>query len=135
MYNHVLYIFYWAINSLVLYITSSLLASDIVLSNYKFNKTESAIYAGFWVTFILWIVLDLLTARGFKFNNIIIYLLVLIVSNTLGFWIVARFSHLLGFGITSYQWAIMLGLIVSIIQTFSWRTSFSHDEKDKKKKK
>ena len=134
MYNHVLYLFYWAISSMILFITSSVSPTNVVLGNFRFNKTEAAIYAGFWVTFILWTVMDLLTARGFKLSNIILYLVVFIIANSMGFWMVARFAQLFGYGIVNYQWALLLGVVVSVVQAFSSRVTFVTEQEGKKRR-
>ena len=121
MYNHFLYLLYWVLGSLVLYLGGTLRPDEVVLGNHRFNSTEAAIYAGFWATFIIWAMWDFITARGLKLENLPVALVFFWGANSIALWLVARFAHIIGFGISSYHWALILGGVASISQIIVWK--------------
>lgn len=115
MYNHLLYVLYWSINTLIIKLTFILFPYEVVLGTYRLNPTEAAIYSGFWVTFIIWTAWDFAIARKINLQkpakNFIYFLLVNIVA----IWVVARFAPLSGMGIVNFWWAISMGSVISIL--------------------
>src|SRR3972149_1067978 len=98
MYNHFLYFSYWILNSLVLYLFFLVFGDSVVLGNWRFGALESAIYSGFWVTFLLWTFWDFALAKGVKFDNWLTTLGYFWLVNTFSFWLTSRFSQYAGFG-------------------------------------
>ena len=121
MYNHLLYFTYWLFNSAVLYGASALFPSEVVLGNWRFGGLESAIYAGFWETFFIWVLWDFALAKGVKFDSGVVTFGYFWTANIFAFWLVSRFSEYAGLGITSYLWALTLGLVAYLMQRFAWR--------------
>lgn len=121
MYNHILYFFYWLFNSLVLYVFYIAFPDSIVLGNYRFNAPETAIYAGFWVTFFVWVFWDFALAKGVKFDSSAVVVGYFWLVNAFAFWVVARFSHIAGFGIINYFWVIAVSLVALVFQRMVWR--------------
>ena len=121
MYNHLLYFTYWLINSLVIYIFGLMAPGGVVLGNWRFSPIESSIYAGFWVTFLVWVLWDFAISRGVKFDTGIVTLGYFWSVNIFAFWLVSRFSQYFGLGIQSYLWAFAAGLVAYIVQRFAWR--------------
>ena len=124
MYNHILYFLYWLINFLVLYLFSRIFPGSIVLGNYRFSSLESAIYAGFWLTFFVWVFWDFAIAKGLKFDTRLVTWGYFWLANSFAVWLVARFSHIAGFGIVNYLWAFAIGLVVFIFQRIIWKGFF-----------
>lgn len=120
MYNHLLYFSYWIVNSLVLYAFTFLAPSNVILGNWRFSSIESAIYAGFWVTFLIWVLWDFALAKGIKFDTGAVTLGYFWSANILAFWLVSRFSEYAGFGVTSYLWAITIALFAYMSQRLTW---------------
>src|SRR3972149_11378843 len=110
MYNHLLYFSYWIVNVLVLYTFTFLAPGSVVLGNWRFSPVESAIYAGFWVTFFVWVLWDFAIAKGVKFDSALVTLGYFWSANIFAFWLVSRFSEFAGFGIASYLWAVVVAL-------------------------
>lgn len=117
MENRLLYIFFWP---LLLFLAASVFTIDVVLGTYRFSTLEAAVYSGFWVTFLAWVVWDFVKARGISLNNRIVTVAILWLANSAAVWIVARFAHITGLGISSYRWALLLGLIVALAQGTVW---------------
>lgn len=116
MYNHLLYFCYWLINAAVLYVFALLFQGNVVLGNWRFSPVESAIYAGFWVTFFIWVLWDFAIAKGVKFDSSAVTLGYFWIGNAFSLWIVARFSQYAGLGVSSYFWVLVVGLVAYILQ-------------------
>ena len=121
MYNHILYFTYWLGNSIVLYLFELGFPHDVILGNWRFNPIESAIYAGFWVTFFIWALWDFALAKGVKFDTPVVTFGYFWAANIFGFWLVSRFSQIAGFGITNFMWAFAVGLAAYVVQRLAWR--------------
>ena len=115
MYNHLLYFTYWFFNSLVLYAFSLIVPGDVILGNWRFSSIESSIYAGFWITFFIWVLWDFAIAKGVKFDSMTVTMGYFWLVNAFSFWIVARFSEMAGFGISGYYWAFVIGLAAYLL--------------------
>lgn len=119
MYNHVLYLAYWAVNALVLYLFGTFAGNDVVLGNWKFGATEASIYASFWVTFLVWCFWDFAMAKGLKFDTTVVTIGYFWSVNLFSFWLVSRFSQYFGFGVTGFIWPVMLGFVAHFLQRFA----------------
>jgi len=120
MYNHVLYLSYWAANSIVLYLSGLFFSANVVLGNFRFNPIESSIYAGFWATVLFWSMWDYIHVRDIKFDKMSGKFLVFWAFNFISYWLVARFAHITGFGVSSFWWALLLGLFAYFAQRLMW---------------
>lgn len=121
MYNHLMYLAYWAINSLVLYLASLIIPDNIALGNWRFSNIESSIYAGFWLTFLIWVFWDFAIAREFNLKNKTIAFLFFLFVNAISIWVVSRFASVTGFGIINYQWVLAIGFITTLLQKVPWK--------------
>lgn len=121
MYNHLLYFAYWFFNSVVLYVFALAFPSSVVLGNWRFGPIEAAIYSGFWVTFFIWVLWDFALAKGVKFDSGAVTFGYFWSANIFAFWLVSRFSEYAGLGITSYLWALLIGIAAYFVQRIAWR--------------
>jgi hypothetical protein len=121
MYNHVLYLLYWLINILVMLLLSVFSGSTVVLGSTRLTVFEAAVYAGFWLTFVVWVFWDLAIARGMKIVNQSRSYYYFLVVNLMGVWLVSRFSGYTGFSIESFSWALLLGVLVNAFQRAAFR--------------
>lgn len=122
MYNHLLYLSYWLIDSIVLLAVYNLVPqSSLVLGNNRFNSIESAIYAGFWLTFLVWIWWDFAIARKINSLTQSFTFGLFTIVNILSIWIVSKFSAITGFELTNLIWMLVIGLIVTALQKLAWK--------------
>lgn len=122
MYNHLMYFAYWVINSFVLYAASWLIPDkNVTLGNWRFNSIESALYAGFWMTFLIWVAWDFAMARKFSLNKKIVAFLFFLCINFMSIWVVSRFSSITGFELKNYLWGVAIGFIITLLQKVPWR--------------
>jgi len=127
--NRFLYVIFWP---LLLFLASSIFTVDVVLGTYRFSVFEAAVYSGFWITFLAWVIWDFLKARGISMNVKAVAIFFLWLANSAAVWMVARFAHITGLGISSYRWALLLGLLVALAQGTFWANA---KKKAKRKKK
>jgi len=110
--EHFVFLMSWLITSLLLYLAHVIFPDSVVLGNYKFTVFDAVIYAGFWISFINWLIKDVVIVRGLhpesRFGSLVFYILV----GSLAVWMVARFAPYTGLGIVSYRWALLLGLFI-----------------------
>lgn len=122
MYNHLLYLTYWIINTIVLFVVRSLIpGNNVILGSERFNGFESSIYAGFWLTFLVWIWWDFAIAKKIKLDKTITTIGFFLFVNSLSIWMVSRFSYFTGFALTNYAWALGIGIVVTLLQRVGWR--------------
>ena len=104
----------WLVTSLLLYLAHIIFPGSVELGTYKFTVVDAMIYAGFWVSFLNWLIKDTAIVRGLhpesKFGSLVFYILV----GSLSVWMVARFAPYTGLGIVSYRWALLLGLFIGV---------------------
>ena len=117
MYNHLLYIAFWAINTLILILGSAFAGEYVRLGNSRFTNIEAGVYAGFWITFIVWAFWDFSMGRRYnlqkKYRSFIFFFLV----NIFAFWAASKFEHWIGYKLLDFSWVFVL----SFIATFSQR--------------
>jgi len=116
VYNHTLYLLFWAFNSAVVLFVSTLFPEAVVLGNFRFTPTESALYSGFWMTVILWAMWDFVHAKGVSITKTAGAFWVFFAMNFVAVWLVSRFSHIAGLGIVSFAWALLIALIANLVQ-------------------
>lgn len=118
MYNHLLYLSFWATNTLILIIASAVAPEHLTLGNDRFNNIESGIYAGFWITFIIWAFWDFSMGRRYnlakKYRSFIFFFLV----NFFSFWGVSNFENWVGFSQQDLVWIVIIAIIATIFQRF-----------------
>lgn len=121
MYNHLLFLLYWLINIIVIYTLSLIFPSSIILGNHRLIAFEASVYSGFWLTFFVWTMWDFVVFRGVKLEPAPLGFIYFLTVNVLGIWIVSRYSQYTGIGITSYAWAIVIGLVANTFQRLVWK--------------
>jgi hypothetical protein len=121
MYNHLMYFAYWVINSFVLYLAGLFIPDSVVLGNWRFNSLESALYAGLWLTFLIWVCWDFAMARELNLKNKATSFIFFLLVNTISVWIISRFSGIMGFELLNYQWALGIGFVATILQRIPWQ--------------
>lgn len=116
-----MYFAYWVINAFVLYLASVLMPDNVVLGSWRFSNIESSIYAGFWLTFLIWVCWDFAIAREFNLKNKTIAFIFFSLINAIAIWIVSRFASVTGFELINYQWAPVIGFASTILQKIPWK--------------
>lgn len=120
MQSSVFFLLLWLVNFLSIHLLGLVFPNMIVLGNSRFFPVEASIYAGFWLTFFVWTMNDYMSVRKVEFDPPFLKFLYIFFINSLGVWIVSRFSQYVGLGITSFWWAFVLGGVTSILQLVSW---------------
>lgn len=121
MYNHLLFLLYWLVNTFVIYVMGLAFPDALVLGNARLFEIEAAVYSAFWLTFFVWCMWDFIFIRGVKLEPAPLGFLYFFVVNALGVWLVSRYSQYTGLGIVHYGWALLLGLVTDSLQRFVWK--------------
>lgn len=117
MYNHLLYVGYWLINSILAYLSSALVPNNIIkLGSWRFTTLESSLYAGFVLTFLIWVWWDFALGRRFNFKNKFTTFIFFLIANSFSIFAISRFSYFTGFEVTSYIWIPIIALAATIMQ-------------------
>lgn len=122
MYNHTLYFYFWCTNALVLFASKYLIPDNIVvLGSWRFSSIESAIYAGFWITFIYWVWWDFAIQRSLSSDQKIVSFIIYSIVNSIAILGVSVFHGVFGFKLENYYWAGAIGFMTTLLQSFVWR--------------
>ena len=111
---------FWIVDSLLLWLASLFYPTYYVLGNANLTNILAAVVAGLVWTAIVWKSMMFTTKLGIKKNDILKNTAFYLVVNFVALWIVARFSALFGFGVTSYVWVFALAFIANLVQWGAW---------------
>ena len=115
------FIFFWALNTILLFLANSLSAANFVLGNARFSPIWAALVAGLVWTVLVWIAQPLVKKVGVDPKGAIGMLVFGWVSNFAAIWLTARMAPLTGLGISSFVWAILLALVADLAQFLLWK--------------
>jgi hypothetical protein len=117
MYNHLLYFGYWIVNSTLFFLASRVVPDNIIkLGSWRFSSIESSLYAGFILTFLIWVFWDFGLARRFSFNKKFFTFAFFLIANIFSIFAISHFKYFTGFEVNSYAWIFFLALIATIAQ-------------------
>lgn len=121
MYNHHLYFMYWLVNSIILYALGFIFPATIQLGNGRLMPLESAIYSGFWLTFIVWSMWDYIIMRRARLEPEYVALGYFLLVNTLGVMLVAYFTRFTGLNVQNFWWCLGIAFGANIFQRQAFR--------------
>ena len=120
MYNHILYLVYWAINGGLILATFLVDPNSVILGNNRMTPWEASIYAGFWLTFVVWSFWDILIAGGVKLGQGFSAWIYFALVNLLGMYLVSSLTKYTGLSIAYPILIVALALLANLIQRFVW---------------
>ena len=120
MYDHILFLLYWLLNSLTLYLLGLIFPSEVVLGNFRLLPLEASIYAGFWLTFFIWTMWEYVLVRKVKVESFNLRIIFFFFVNSLGIWIISQYGKYTGLGLTSFWWVLVLGGVTDLLQGVAW---------------
>ena len=121
MHDHVLFLLYWLVNSILIYLFGLTFPSSVVLGSYRLIPFEASIYSGFWLTFFVWTMWDYMLFRKVVLEPDLLRSLFFFFVNSLGIWLISRYGEYTGLGITSLWWAFLIGGGAYLLQRISWK--------------
>lgn len=119
-------IIFWLVNSVLLYLATQLFPGSYVLGNMRFGVLSAAIVAGLFWTFLVWVFKKALKKFKVQIADDKVRILFYIIANFVAVWLVARFAPYTGFGLTSFVWALGLGVAGAIAQFAIWKLVKGH---------
>jgi uncharacterized membrane protein YvlD (DUF360 family) len=106
---------YWLVNSFIVYLVFCLYPNSVVLGNGWLGSFFSALVTGLFI-----VVIDRLAKHINKlllhFKNRFRMFGLYLAANVIGFWVLARIPSITGYGITRFTWAIVLGVVTTLVQ-------------------
>ena len=120
MYDHILFLLYWLLDSLLLYLLGYIFPSEVVLGNFRLTPFEASIYAGFWLTFFVWTMWEYVLVRKVKLESFNLRIIFFFFVNSLGIWIISQYGKYTGLGIASFWWVLVLGGVMDLFQGVAW---------------
>ncbi len=119
MYNHLLYLLYWVVNALMFLVLSWFFPDIVGLGGNKFIPVEAAIYSGFWLTFVVWTMWDLVISRQVKLEPEGLAFGYFLIVNVLGVWLVTYAVKYTGLQVAGW-WVWVVGAAVNSLQRLVW---------------
>jgi uncharacterized membrane protein YvlD (DUF360 family) len=105
----------WFLNFLILLGVWLYGGQIVVLGNASLNSVVAAIVTSFLLAAIVSLIKPVLRELKVKIENENYKILILLVINIFGLWILARLAAYTGFGIVRFWVAIVLGVILTIL--------------------
>jgi uncharacterized membrane protein YvlD (DUF360 family) len=114
--HYLRFVLVWLVNSLLIYFASMLYPENFVLGTAMVSGGYAPFVAGLTLTVLCklgkWLITKLGVELKGRYSKFLYYWLV----NSVGIWLIARFSPYTGLGISAYYWALSLGFVASLLQ-------------------
>lgn len=114
------FLIFWLIDSLLLWLANMFYPAYYVLGNARLSALLAAIVAGLVWTAVVWKSMMLYKKLGIKDSDMVKSMLFWLAVNFVTLWLVARFSALFGFGVTSFVWVFALAFVANLVQWGTW---------------
>mgnify|MGYP001609295389 CR=1 FL=1 len=108
-------------NAFVLYISSMLFPTNIVLGNNSLTPILAAVLTGFILSAVMALPEPTMKAIGLKTKNEMHLAFVYLVFNVVGLWVLGRIANYVGFGVSSFVVVFVLGFVLNFVQYFVWK--------------
>lgn len=108
---------YWIISSIFVYVAGLLAQYNIVLGTARLSIWSASIVSGLFITIISWILMMLLSKFKVSMKGMVQNMFLLWLLDIVAVWLTGRLAPYSGLGLTSYLWAIILGVFIGIGQS------------------
>ena len=121
MKKYIPFLSFWGLNAILLYIATVFSPGNYVVGNATLRPATAIVFSGLVWTLLVWYSTPILRGIGIKLEGRMIMLIFYFLANSAAIWLTARGSAITGFGITSYRWALLLGLVANVAQWGLWQ--------------
>lgn len=104
---------FWVANTIVLLVSSFIFEGNVVLGNDKVSMPMAAVLSGAIITAFGYVVPPVVARSGYRIKNEKIWGGVYFVANAAVVWVIKRFALLLGLGIISIFYVILVALLLT----------------------
>ncbi|MBI3282615.1 hypothetical protein HYZ70_00890 [Candidatus Curtissbacteria bacterium] len=104
---------FWVVNTAVLLISSFIFGNNVVLGNDKVSAPMAAVISGGIITAFGYLVPPVVARSGYKIKNENLWGGIYFVANALVVWVVKRFALLLGLGVASIFYVILVAVLLT----------------------
>lgn len=123
------YLAFWVVNSVVLLVSSFIFSGNVVLGNDKLSMPLAALVCGLIITVFGYLVPPAVVKTGYKVKDEKVWGAIYFASNVIIVWIIKRFALLLGFGVASILYVLLVGVLLTAAQ---WGTAIATGATKKK---
>lgn len=120
MKNSSLLLAMWLVNGTLILLANWFMPETYVLGTYRMGVFVSALVASLVWTIITLLVEPVLKVANYKPKNPVVSMLIYLVANFVGLWLVARMAPLTGFGVMSWVWVLALAFVGNLVQFVTW---------------
>ena len=117
------------VNAIVLFAASSLYSSSVVMGNSSISTWAATVVSALLLTVALTQVQPAVEALNVKISGDMNWLLAFGIANAIFVWILSRLAVWTGFGISSLLVTVILGIVLTAVQTIIWKTIVSEVKK------
>lgn len=106
----------WIASSVVFLAASMALAGHVVLGNDKVSTPMAAVISGFVLVALMTVVAPAMDRSGYKIKSQMGQAVIYLVFNLVVLWVLKRFALVLGLGISSLMYVVILGVVLTLVQ-------------------
>lgn len=110
---------YWLLNSGLIWIIGQLAPKGVVLGNQHVPALWASVFAGYILSTVNILIDPTVRLFKIKLKEPWQKLVLSIIVNSLGLWVITRLALVVGVGISAFWWAIVLGVILTLGQLFA----------------
>lgn len=107
---------FWIATSVMLLICSAIFGNNVVLGNDRVSGSMAAVFAGFILTGINYLVPKALAKSDFKVKKESQWAIIFLISNAIVVWIIKRLAQITGLGISSILYVVVVAILVTVAQ-------------------
>lgn len=107
---------FWVVNTAVLLVSSFIFSGNVVLGNDKLSMPMAAVLSGLIITAVGYLVQPAVARSGYKVKNENVWGGIYFVANAAVVWVVKRFALVLGLGVASIFYVILVAVLLTAAQ-------------------
>lgn len=105
----------WVVNSILLVVISQIFKNSVVIGNEALSKGMAAVFAGFLITIVFFLVPVAVEKSGTKIKDYKLWVVLDFVALIIGVWVVKRLSVLTGLGIVNILFVLVVAMLVTLL--------------------
>lgn len=108
---------FWAANSILIWITAQVAPQGLILGNQHILPFWACVFAGYILSTINILVEPTLKLLKIRVKDQSQSIVLSVIINSMGFWVVTRLALMIGVGIPVFWWAVIVGIILTLGQS------------------
>lgn len=133
-YMSVVFLLLWLVNALVIALTNFVMPHQIVLGTISISPFAALVLSSGILAWFATVTLPLFTEIEIRKKIVLTpqhWMIGYLVLNAISVWIIARFSDVIGLGISSWVYVLLLAAVLDVVQGMTMMTYGEMREKNK----